>query len=280
MFVSILSTVGIETDKFNKFISNKIAESKNVDLNLQTVSFKLDLSEISLFIETQNPKINYLNQDIPTKNIKVYVDFLSILKTDLKINKVNISLGELNYTELKELSKFIKPSNFKNFLNNKIKKAKLISEFEFFLDKKGEVENYIFRGEVADLRAVLFKNIILSDTNLNFFADKEDILIKNLFGKIDGIEINNGDIKLNLENGLKFSSNFISNINLKEKNIKKFNEALSNLKLRGNIKELKGNFNNSIFINLDKTYKVTNYNYNFSGKIKNSKIELSKMILN
>ena len=56
---SILSTIGIETNKFNKLISNKIAKTKNIDLNLKTVNFKLDLSEISLFIETQNPKINY-----------------------------------------------------------------------------------------------------------------------------------------------------------------------------------------------------------------------------
>ena len=280
LFVSTLSTVGIETDKFNKLISKKIAESKNINLNLKTVNFKLDLSEISLFIETQNPKINYFNQDIPTKNIKVYVDFFSILKADLKINKINISLDELDYTQLKELSKFIKPSNFKNFLNNKLKKVKLISEIEFFLDKKGEVENYIIRGEVADLKVDIYKDVILSKVNLSFFADKEDILVKNLFGKIDGLEINNGDIKLNLENGVKLSSNFISNINLKEKNIKKFNDILSNLKLAGNIKELKGNFNNNILVNLDKTYKVTNYNYNFSGKVKNSKIELYKTIKN
>ena len=94
LFVSTLSTIGIKTDKFNKLISNKIADTKNIDLNLQTVNFKLDLSEISLFIETQNPKINYLNQDIPTKNIKVYVDFFSILKTDLKINKISIFFDE------------------------------------------------------------------------------------------------------------------------------------------------------------------------------------------
>ena len=75
IFVSVLSTVGIETDKFNNLITNKIAESKNIDLKLQTLNFKLDLSEFSLFIETQNPKIEYLNESIPTRNIKVYVDF-------------------------------------------------------------------------------------------------------------------------------------------------------------------------------------------------------------
>ena len=87
--------------------------------------------------------------------------------------------------------------------------------------------------------------------------------------KLDNIEINNGDIKLNLENGIKLNSNFISNINLDKKKLKKLNDLLEKLNfLGGNIKELNGNFNNNIFINLDKTYKVTNYNYKFSGKLK------------
>ena len=64
--------------------------------------------------------------------MRVYVDFLPLLKTNLKIKKINIFLDELNYKKLNELSKFIKPSNFKNFLDNKIKKIKLIPEIEFF----------------------------------------------------------------------------------------------------------------------------------------------------
>ena len=43
LLISILSTVGIETDKFNKLIINKIEESKNFELKLKTVNFKLDL---------------------------------------------------------------------------------------------------------------------------------------------------------------------------------------------------------------------------------------------
>ena len=41
-----------------------------------------------------------------------------------------------------------------------------------------------------------------------------------MFGKINDMEINNGDIKLNLANGIKLNSNFISNINLDSKKIK------------------------------------------------------------
>lgn len=278
--IILLSTVGIETDKFNKLIINKIAESKNISLKLQTVNFRLDLKEFSLFIETQNPKINYFNQALPTRNVKVYVDFFPIFKADLKINKIYISLDELNYIQLNKLSEFIKPSNFKNFLSNKIKKINLISEIEFFLDESGEIENYIVRGKVTDLKANLFKDIILSKVNLSFFADKEDILIKNLFGEIDGIIINNGDIKLNLKKGIKLSSNFISNINLDNKKIEKFNDLLVDFNLAGNIKELNGNFNNNILVILDETYKLITYNYKFSGKINKSKIELFRALKN
>jgi len=274
LLISTLSTIGIETNKFNKIIINKISKLKNIDLQLQAINFKLDIRKFGLFIETQNPKITYINQAIPVKNVKVYLDFLPLLKTDLKIKKINISLNELNYTHLNELSKFIKPSNFKNFLNNKIKNVKLISEIEFFLDKNGDLENYIIKGKVTDLKANLFKDLMLSNTNLSFFADKEDILIRNIFGKIDNIEINNGDIKLNLVNGIKLNSNFISNINLDSEKIKKFNEVLEKFNLGGNFKELNGDFSNNILVNFDKTYKVTNYNYKLSGKLKKSKIEL------
>ena len=278
--VLFLSTIGIETNKFNKLIENKISESKNIDLQLQAINFKLDIRKFSLFIVTQDPKITYVNQAIPAQNIKLYVDFLPLIKADLKIKKISISFNELNYTQLNEFSKFIKPSNFKNFLNNKIKKVNLISEIEFFLDNNGDLENYIIKGKVADLKADLFKDIILSNTNLSFFADREDILIKNIYGKIDDIEINNGDIKLNLENGTKLNSNFISNINLDSEKIKKINEVLEKFNLGGNFKELNGDFSNNILVNLDKTYKVTNYNYKLSGKLKKSKIELFRTFKN
>ena len=103
-------------------------------------------------------------------------------------------------------------------------------------------------------------------------------MVKNIFGKIDGIEINNGDIKLNLENGILLNSNFISNLNLDNEKIKKFNDLLGKFNPKVSIKGLKGNFNNNILINLDKTYKVTNYNYSLSGKVKKSKIELFQTI--
>ena len=276
----VLSTIGIETKKFNKLISSKINQTNKIQLELNTINFKLDPKKLSLFLETQKPKINYLGISIPTQNVKVYIDFLPIFKTNLKIKRINILLDEIDFEELKVLSKFIKPSNFKKILNNKIKSGKIISQIDIFLNNQGKLDNYIIKGDVKNLKLDIFSNLFLTGTKFSFFADREDILIKNIFGNVDDIEIKNGDIKLNLENGVKLNSNFNSNINLNSEKIDKFNDLLKKFNLAVSIKELNGNFNNNILINLDKTYKVTNYIFKFSGKVKKSKIDLLKTIEN
>ena len=101
----------------------------------------------------------------------------------MKKKKINLVLEELDIIEIRKLSSFIKPSNFKSFLNNQIKKGNLISEIEIFFNKDGLLENYIVKGEVKNLEADFLMIINLSKINLIFFADKEDILIKNFYGK-------------------------------------------------------------------------------------------------
>ena len=61
LFISviiILSTVGVETNKFNNFISNKASQTKNINLKLNTIKFKVNPRELSLFLETKKPKNN------------------------------------------------------------------------------------------------------------------------------------------------------------------------------------------------------------------------------
>ena len=52
--MTILSTVGIETDKFNKVITEKISHSKKIKLDLKTINFRLDIKQLSLFLEAKD----------------------------------------------------------------------------------------------------------------------------------------------------------------------------------------------------------------------------------
>ena len=203
----VLATIGIETNKFNNFIINKATQTKNIDLELKSIKFKIDPKELSLFLETQKPKITLSNIVVPIKDIKVYIDFLSLLKPSPKIKKINLVLEELDINQLNKLSSIIKPSNLKSLINNKIIKGKLASEIEIFLDKNNSLNNFIAKGNVKDLSIELISGLNLTKTNLSFFADKNDILIKNIFGNLEDIKISDGDIKLNLENGVKLDLN-------------------------------------------------------------------------
>ena len=118
LIMFILSTIGFESNRFNNLIKNKINNFyKNVDLNLKTVKFKLDLKELSLFLETSNPNINFRNAIIPAERIKVYLDFTSFLKFEPKIDKINLAINEIDIYELKKILVVLKPSNYKIYFN-------------------------------------------------------------------------------------------------------------------------------------------------------------------
>jgi len=278
--ITILLTIGIETNKFNEFISKKVSQAKNIDLDLETIKFKIDLKELSLFLEAKNPKITYREVYIPAKNIKVFINFVSLIKSDVKLKKLNLKLKELDITQLNKLSSIIKPSNFKSILNNKIKKGKLISEIEIFLKEDGTIKDFIAKGTVKNLEAELSSNLYLRKINLGFFADQNDILIKNIFGYLEDIKISEGDIKLNLENGVEISSNFNSKIDFNKNTFLKYSEIFEKFEFLKNLKSLKADLSNNISLNLDSTYKIKDYSYNISGNIEKGKFELFKPFKN
>ena len=276
--IILLSTIGIETNKFNKLISKKVFLTTNVDLNLETIKFKIDLKKLSLFIETQNPEITYKEITLPVQNIMVFLDFLPLINSELKLKKISLIFNELNITEINKMSAVIKPSNFKSLLVNKVKEGKVFSEIDIFLTEKGLIEDFIVKGSVKDLKVKFSDDLNFINANLSFIADKKDILIKNIFGELEKIIISDGDLKLNLDNGIKLNSNFNSKIKYNEGLFLKYSKFLNKFELSKNIKIFEASLSNNISIDLDDTYKVEDYNYSISGKIEKSTFKLLNSI--
>ena len=100
--MTVLSTIGFKTDRFNQLISNRILENnKNFSLKLEKIKFKFDIKNFNLFLETKNPEVNYKNLIIPIKEVKAYLDFISLLKSKPKINTINISSKEFYQLKMK-----------------------------------------------------------------------------------------------------------------------------------------------------------------------------------
>ena len=272
----ILSTTGIKTKRFNNIIEKKINHFNNsINLKLTTIKFKLDLKELSLFLEAINPKIYYRNSVIPAKNIKAYIDFISLVKSKPKLKKINLILSQFDVEQLKKISSNFKPSNFTSFINNRIKQGKLNIELEVFLDDKNLFDNFIARGSVLNLETEIKNNINLQKTNFNFFADKNDILITNIVGESGPIKIKDGDLKIKLNSEISLESNFISSLKYNDK-FKNYKNLIKSSELAKNITNIEIDLNNSFFIIFDKTYKVKEFNYKSNGKIKKADLEFKR----
>ncbi len=276
LLVIILSTVGIETNKFNNLISQKINDSdNNINIKLSKIKFKIDLKELSLFLETNDPLLDYRKAKIPAKNLKVYINFISIIKSDINIQKVHLQLNQLDLQNLKKLSFILKPSNLTSYLNNKVEKGKLNTEIEIYLNENNLIENFIAKGSVVDLKAKVIDGIEIDKTNFTFFADQTDILLKNILSKNEFFEIYDGDLKLSLSPEISLQTNFKTVLEVENKANNYIDIFTKIENLRG-INYLKAELNNFITVNFDKTYKIKKYNYRSSGKVLNMSFIFSK----
>ena len=122
------------------------------------------------------------------------------------------------------------------------------------------MKNYLIilaRGKVTTLTAEITDDLDLENTSFSFFADRTDILIKNFFGKIKFLSIENGNLKADLSKEIDIETSFksILNHNGKIENVSKFSQKYSYLKY---IENVQANLNNNLSLKFDKTYKLKN----------------------
>ncbi len=277
--IIVLATIGFETDKFNNIISEKAeGNNKNISLKLEKVKFKFDIKNLNLFVETTNPKLKYKNLLIPISKAKVYLDFSNLIVSNVKIEKVNLSSEEISIEQLKKIIIKIKPSNLNSLIINKIKSGKLITNLELYLKDNFEIDNFIIKGEVKDMKAKISENFSLTTTSFSFFGDTSDILIKNVNTKMDGLIIKDGNFKIKNDKEINIKSDFTTKIDINQKNITNYLSILKKVEFINDETKIKGEINNFLDVTFDKTLKINNYIYSNKGKIDKSYFKLNKTI--
>ena len=270
--ISILSTIGIETKRFNDILSENINKSNNnINFKFNTIKFKIDLKQIGLFLETNKPIVDYRNISIPIEELKVYINFLALIKSDAKIEKISLNFEKMGVKQLKELSTILKPSNLTILINNRIKKGYLDGEVEIYFNKKGLIDNFISRGLVENLKVTIKDDLHLEKTDFTFFADNTDILLKNISSESENLKIKDGDIKIKLGQKIFLSSNFKTDLKYNQ-NLKLYKKFLDKYKITKNLSSLNLELNNNLYLEFDKTLKVKNFDFKNNGNIKKADI--------
>ena len=276
IIIIYLSTVGIETSKFNNIIINEInKKDSNIKLSLGKIKLKLDIKKIQIYLSTAEPQIIYQNVKIPIKEISLYTKIISILKSKIEINQAIVSLENFKIKDIQKIAARIKPSNFKTYLLNNLSDGEIEEILiDVKLNKNLKINDYKINGSAKKINIKVLNNLLIEDISLNFISDKNLTLINSLNAKYEGISISNGTINLKRDKKIEVKGKFNSQFSLGEDVIKILFSKLNIKFLEKNKVNVNGSLLHSFSLKIDENFRLIDYDYKSKGSISESQIVL------
>ena len=176
VLVTYLSLVGIETEKFNNQIKDRIVKANNnLDIKLKKIKLTLDPLNLKVNAKTVGAIIFYSKRPLSLEYIKTQVSLLSLIKN--KIISSNIEIATRSIL-LKDLVRFIRASNnipqlF--FLEKIINNGHIIVKARLNLDEFGNIkEDYEINGLLNDGGINFLKKNKFENINFKFNVRKDN----------------------------------------------------------------------------------------------------------
>ena len=271
-----LSTVGLETSKFNNIIIKEIKKKDpNIQIVLNKIKIKFDLEKIQVYLYTFEPKITYRDIKIPITEINIYSKISSILKSKNEISQATVLLQDFYTEDIKKLAVRIKPSNFKTYLLNNLNNGKIEKILiEFKLDKDLNITDYKINGSIKKINIKIVNDLLIKEVSLNFISDKNLTLFNSVSANYNGISISNGSIDIKRNKEIKIDGKFNSQFNLNEYKVNKLFSKFNFSFIKKNKINAKGSLLHEFKLKIDENYKLIDYDYKSRGSILESQIVL------
>jgi hypothetical protein len=278
LLIIYLSTVGIETEKFNNQIQNLIKQKNyKFDASLKKIKLTLDLINFKVNAKTIDAKIIFNNKPIELEYIQTQISLNSLIKNQLVASQIEISTKPILVKNFVSLIRSInnKPELF--FLERFIKKGYLIADLKFNIDEFGALKNdYKINGLLKEGEISVFKKNKIEKINFIFNIQENNFNFKDISFDTNNINFLSDrlDIKKNnkdylLEGSLRNKKSFLNDQILQ---VIKFKYPQFNL--------IKTEFEskNDFSFNIYDRFKVKNLAINSSILINSSQLKRSNLI--
>jgi len=261
IFLSYLSLVGIETDRFNNQISNKIKNiNKEIEIELKKINLVLDPFKLRLNIKIIGPKLKSRNQTISIENIKTQISLRSLIDNKFLIENLKISTKSLEINNLISFFKSIKNTPELFILEKITKKGYLIADIKLEFDTEGKIkDNYTINGFIKDAKLSLLKKYNIEKLNFIFGYKKDDLQLQNISLSLNDLSFLSEKVLVK-----KIKDEFLINgyvdhdeLNINEKNLELFIKPFfPDL----NIERIKFSSKNIFSFKLNKKFKFKDFN--------------------
>jgi hypothetical protein len=278
LLIIYLSTLGIETEKFNNQIQNLVKQKNDkFDANLKKIKLTLDPLNFKINAKTINAKITFNNKPIELEYIKTQISLNSLIKNQLVTSQIEISTKPILF---KNFVSFIRSINNRPelfFLERFIKKGYLIADLKFNIDEFGTIKNdYKVNGLLKEGEISVLKKNKIEKINFIFNIEENNFNFKDI--SFDSNNINFLSNRLDIK---KDKKDYLLEGSLRNKKSVLNDQILQVIKLKyPQIDLINTEFesNNDFTFNINDKFKVKNLSINSSILINNSQLKRNNLI--
>ena len=259
VLILFLAFVGINTNKFNSQIISQVKNfDKNLELELNDVSAKLNLLTLTIDAKTIGTNLSNKNNKIQLENIKTKISLKSLIKDKFAFNGISISTKAIPIRDLLGFIRSIKKDPKLFIAEQLVKEGHIVADITLKFDEFGKVKNnYKVKGFV-DNGQISFLNKNLSKLNFIFQISEKEYNFNDIQLLLNDKKISIPElIALKKDNEFLVSGKLNSkNSYLKQKDIVGF---IENDFLISNLKEVKFNSESNFTFKIDKKLKFKNF---------------------
>ena len=278
LLIIYLSTVGIETEKFNKQIKDIVKQKNNkFDTSLKKIRLTLDLLNFRINAKTIDAKITFKGKSIELEYIKTQISLNSLIKSQLVTSEIEISTKPILFKNFVSFTRAINNRHELFFLEQFIKKGYLIADLKFNLDEFGKLkEDYKVNGLLKEGEISVLKKNKIEKINFLFNITNNNFNFRDI--SFDTNNINFLSKRLNIK---KDKKNYLFEGTIGNKNSSINNQLLQIIKLRyPEFDLINTNFEseNDFSFNINNKFKVKNLAINSSILINSSQFKKNNLI--
>ena len=279
IIITYLSYFGVNTSKLNNKIESEILKfNTNVNLELKSVKLLLNLTNLSLNIQTLEPEILFKNSRLKLEHIKTNISLKSFINKDFSIDDLQISTKEINLNDLVQLTRSFKNSAELFLLNKIIKEGYLVGDINLNFDSDGKIKkDYEIKGFIKKGKLNILNKYSVNNLNFIFNIKDKEYSFENIEVVFNQVKLLSPSIKVKEKN-----NQFLVNGKLlskkDDKNITVLMKLLENSFKDHGIKSISFSSDNNFTFTLNKKLKVSNFN--LESKIDLDNLLYKKKLLN
>ena len=267
-----LSYFGVETNKFNKIIKDKISESSSkIDIELNKVKVILNLKNFTISIKTKNPNITVENNKIKLKKIETDFSINSFFKKEFAIKNLKIKTKKNSLKNISNIARTFKNTPQLFIFNKMIKEGTVFADINLNFDENGKLyNNYDIKGSVKDGKIRLLNKKNVNNISFNFNIKEGQYLIEDGQIEYEKLKLTSKKIKVkNKGKHLLFEGDISSPHNSVYSDL--FAVIFKNNIKNIDIENINFSSENNFSFRLEKKFKISNFKVD-------SKIDIKKLI--